>query len=152
MGVIEPCHCPYRNTLYLVKKITTEKYRLVNVAVEFYRVTARDANLPPSADEISGQFAGYTISSQAMTKLNWTKNLGTLQHHDPFRPLRMKKLAQGAINPVPQFVRIVFKILAAHLRNRALPFLEDVGVKGPKTTHINEELTPGVRRYVIEHI
>ena len=34
MGVIEPCHGPYRNLWYLVQKSTLGKYRLVNVAVE----------------------------------------------------------------------------------------------------------------------
>lgn len=43
MGIIEPCHGPYWNPWYLVKKITPGKYRLVNVAVELNRVTVRDA-------------------------------------------------------------------------------------------------------------
>ncbi len=34
MGVIEPCHGPYRNPWYLVKKTTPGKYRLVNVVVK----------------------------------------------------------------------------------------------------------------------
>ncbi len=50
MGVIEPCHAPYRNPWYLVKKSTPEKYRLCNVAVELNQVNIRDANLPLSAD------------------------------------------------------------------------------------------------------
>ena len=63
MGVIEPCHGPYRNPQYLVKKRTQGKYRLVNFAVELNRVTIRDANLPSSADGFSEEFAGCTISS-----------------------------------------------------------------------------------------
>ncbi len=63
MGVIEPCHGPYQNPQYLVKKSTQGKYRLVNFAVELNRVTIRDANLPSSADEFSEEFAGCTISS-----------------------------------------------------------------------------------------
>ena len=38
MGVIEPFHGPYRNSWYLMKKTTPEKYRLVNVVVELNRV------------------------------------------------------------------------------------------------------------------
>ncbi len=63
MGVIEPCHCPYRNPWYLVKKNTQGKYRLVNVAVELNWVTIREANLPSSADQFSEEFAGCTILS-----------------------------------------------------------------------------------------
>ena len=64
----------------------------------------------------------------------------------------MTTLAQGTTNSVAQFVRSVLKILAPHLRNRTSPFLDDVGVKGSKTTYNNEELAPGIRQYVIEHI
>ncbi len=63
MRVIEPCHSPYRNPWYLVKKSTPGKYCLVNVAIELNQVTLRDANLPPSGDEFSEKFAGCTISS-----------------------------------------------------------------------------------------
>lgn len=75
IGVIEPCYGPYRNPWYLIKKTIPGKYRLVNVAVELNRVTVRDANLPPSADEFSEEFAGCAISSligfsRAMTKLS----------------------------------------------------------------------------------
>lgn len=64
----------------------------------------------------------------------------------------MTTLAQGATNTVTQFVLIVLKILAPHLPDRAKPFLDDVAVKGPKKTYINEEVAPGIRRYVLEHI
>ena len=30
--------------------------------------------------------------------------------------------------------------------------MDDIGVKGPKTTYSNEELAPGIRRYMVEHI
>ncbi len=63
IGVIEPCHGSYRNPWYLVKKSTPGKYRLVNVVVELNLVTIQDANLPPSEDEFSEEFAGCTISS-----------------------------------------------------------------------------------------
>ncbi len=63
MGFIEPRHGPYQSPWYLVKKSTQGEYRLVNVAVELNRVTIRDTNLPLSADELSLEFAGCTISS-----------------------------------------------------------------------------------------
>ena len=66
--------------------------------------------------------------------------------------MRMTTLAQGATNSVAQFVRIALQILALHLRDRTKPFLDNVGVKRPKTTYNNEELAPGIRRYVVEHI
>ena len=70
----------------------------------------------------------------------------------PLGLMQMTTLAQSSTNSITQFVRIVHKILAPHLRDRASPFLDDVGVKGPKTTYNNEELAPGIRRYIIKHI
>ena len=70
----------------------------------------------------------------------------------PLGLMRMTTLAQSANNSVALFVRIVLKILAPHLRDRAKHFLDDVRIKGPKTTYNNKELAPGIRQYVIKHI
>ncbi len=32
-----------------------------------------------------------------------------------------------------------------------MPYLNDVGVKGPTSTYNNEETLPGIRRYMLEH-
>lgn len=56
--------------------------------------------------------------------------------------MRMTILAQGATNSVAQFVKIVLKILAQHLRNRAKPFPDDVRVKGPKPRTTMRNLLP----------
>lgn len=63
MGVIEPCHGPYRNPWYLVKKNTLGKYRLFNVAVKLNRVTFKDADLPPFGNEFLEEFTGCAIYS-----------------------------------------------------------------------------------------
>lgn len=70
----------------------------------------------------------------------------------PLGLMRRTILAQGATNLVAQFVRIVLKILAPHLHDRAKPFLDDVAVKRPKTTYNNKEVALSIRRYVFEHI
>ncbi len=66
--------------------------------------------------------------------------------------MRMTTLSQGATNSVAPFVWIVLKILAPHLQDQAKSFLDDMGVKRPKTKYNNEELAPGIRRYILEHI
>ena len=158
MGVIEPCHGPYRNPWYLVKKTTPGKYRLVNVVVELNRVTIKDANLPPSVDKFSEKFAGCAISSLIDFFSGYDQVELDEESRDltafmtPLGLMQMTTLAQGATNLVTQFVRIVLKILAPHLHDQAKPFLDDVGIKGPKTTYNNKELAPGIRRYVFEHI
>jgi len=70
----------------------------------------------------------------------------------PLGLLRQTTLPQGATNSVAQFVRIVTKILSDHIPHRALPYLDDVCVKGPTSDYGGEEAAPGIRRYVLEHV
>ncbi len=121
--VIEPCHSPYCNPWYLVKKSTPGKYQLVNVAVELNRVTVRDANLPSSADEFFEEFAICAISSLIDFFSGYNRVELDKEYRDltafmtPLGLIRMTTLPQGATNSVAQFVRIVRKILAPHLRD-----------------------------------
>ncbi len=70
----------------------------------------------------------------------------------PLGLMRMTTLPQGATNSVARFVRIVIKILAPHLQDRAKLFLDDIGVKRRKSKYNNEEVAPGIIRYVLEQI
>ena len=70
----------------------------------------------------------------------------------PLGLVRQTTLPQGATNSVAQFVRVVTRILADHIPDRGSTFLDDIGVKGPRSTYGNEEAMPGIRRYVLEHI
>ena len=85
------------------------------------RVTVRDANLPPSANKFSKEFAGYTISffidfflDYDQVKLD-EKSRDLTAFMTPLGLMQITILAQGATNLVVQFVRIIFKILALHL-------------------------------------
>jgi Reverse transcriptase (RNA-dependent DNA polymerase) len=156
-GVLKPCHGPYRNPWFLVKK-KNGKYRLVNAAMEYNKCTIRDANLPPSVDEFSEEFAGCKLTSLIdffsgydQVPLN-ERSRDLTAFHTPLRLLRQTTLPQGATNSVAQFVRIVTKILEDLIPHDCMPFLDDVGVKGPTTTYNNTEVLPGVRRFVMEHI
>jgi hypothetical protein len=64
----------------------------------------------------------------------------------------MTTLLQGATNSVAQFVRIVTKILEDLILEDCLPFLDNIGIKGPLSTYDNKEVIPGIRQYVLEHI
>ena len=70
----------------------------------------------------------------------------------PIGLLRMTTLPQGATNSVAQFVRIVTKILEDLIPNVCLPFLDDIGIKGPLSRYDDKETLPGIRQFVIEHI
>jgi len=49
-------------------------------------------------------------------------------------------------------VRIVNIIIREHVSYKARAFLNDIGVKGPRTRYNDEEIELGVRRFMAEHI
>ena len=157
-GVLEYCEGPYRNPWFLVAKKAQGKYRLINAAMKLNSVTLRDANLPPSVDEFSEEFAGCTVASLIDFFSGYDQLVLAPESRDmtafmtPLGLLRMTTPPQGATNSVAQFVRVVMRIAGELYPTVAIPFMDDVGVKGPYTTYDNEETIPGVRRYVFEHI
>jgi hypothetical protein len=56
------------------------------------------------------------------------------------------------MNSIIQFVRIVTKILEKYIPHVYLFFMNDIGVKGPKTTYNNEKIIFKIRKYILEHI
>lgn len=157
-GIYEPCHGPCRNPFFLVKKKKPGEYRIVNAAMGYNRVTIRDANLPPSADDFAEEFAGMHI----LSLVDWFSGYDQVELAEnsrdmtafmtPIGLMRCTTLPQGATNSVAQFCRITNKILEHQIPERARPFLDDIAVKGPKTDYSQEELLPGVRRFVMEHL
>lgn len=156
-GVLEPSYGPYRNPWFLVKK-DNGKYRLINAAMNINRVTIRDANMPPNVEDFVDEFAALTCCSL----IDFFSGYDQVALHPESRDLtafmtplglmRCTTLPQGATNSVAQFVRIVTDILMDHIPHRCAPFLDDIGVKGPRTDYNNKEVAPGIRQYVLEHL
>lgn len=157
-GVLEKCDGPYRNPWFLVAKKQPGTYRLINAAMKMNSYTMRDANMPPSVDEFSEEFAGCQIASlidffSGYDQLRLDpKSRDLTAFMTPLGLLRMTTPPQGATNSVAQFVRVVMTILQDLFPGIAMPFLDDIGVKGPYTDYNNEEVLPGIRRFVFEHI
>ena len=156
-GTLEYCHRPYRNQWFLVKK-KSGKYRIVDAAMRYNAVTIRDANMPPNIDEISEEFAGCQITSvidffsgydQVTLHPNSRDITGFMT---PLGLLRHTTLVQGATNSVAQFVRVGTKILEDHIPGRARIFIDDVPVFGPRTRYNEGLVSPGIRRFVQEHL
>ena len=70
----------------------------------------------------------------------------------PLELLQQITVLIGGTNSVAQFVRIITKILKHYIPHHALPFLDDITVKGPQTVYNGEESLLGVCRYILEHI
>jgi hypothetical protein len=157
-GVLEKCDGPYRNPWFLVAKKMAGTYRLINAAMKMNSVTLRDSNLPPSVDEFSEEFAGCHISSLIDFFSGYDQLTLDVRSRDmtafqtPLGLLRMTTPPMGATNSVAQFVRVIMTILQDLWPTVAMPFLDDVGVKGPYTDYNGEMKLPGIRRFVYEHL
>jgi hypothetical protein len=68
----------------------------------------------------------------------------------PLGLLRQTTVLQGATNSASQFMRVVTKILEEHIPHIALPFMDDIVVKGPRDRYKDEEMPglSGVRRFI----
>jgi hypothetical protein len=157
-GILEPCDGPYRNPWFLVGKKQTGKYRLINAAMLINKVTKRDANMPPDVDEFAEEFAGMAMSSlvdlfsgyDQLTLHPEDRDMTAIQ--TPLGLLRQTTILQGAANSVAQFQRVISVILREVFGVTARSFLDDVAVKGPRTTYNGRFSAPGIRAYVLEHI
>lgn len=158
-GLYEFSQGPYRGRYFLVEKKEPSKWRLVNDVQPMNKVTIRDAGLPPSVDEFSEDFAGFPI----LSSIDFYSGYYQLPLHKesrdltafmtPFGLVRMTRLPMGWTNSVAIFVRVIGKVLWQHIPHHARPFLDDVGIKGPKSRYDDEEVKgmPGVRKFVWEH-
>lgn len=159
-GTLERCDGQYRNPYFLVPKVSNPQkatdFRLINNAVKVNAVTERDAYIPPSADEFSERFAGRTIysyfdlfSGYDQVPLH-TASRDITAFQTPIGLMRQCTLPMGATNSVAVFIRTVMKILGDHFPEAA-PFVDDIGLAGPRSNYDQEEALEGIRRYVLEH-
>ncbi|KIW21975.1 uncharacterized protein PV07_12622 [Cladophialophora immunda] len=139
-SLFERGHGPYRNPYFPVKKKRSGEYRLVIAAQNINKVTVRDANLPPSSDDFGEEFTGMWMTSI----LDWLSGYDQIELDKDSR--------DGATNSVAQFVRITNDILRGRIPDRTRLFLGDIAIKGPKTDYGQQEVAPGIRKYVLEHI
>jgi hypothetical protein len=157
-GTMEYSQGPYRNPWFLVAKKEKGSYRLIVAAQNINKVTIRDANMPPNMDEFSEEFSCCVVASLLDFFSGYDQVLLALKSRDmtaiqtPIGLLRVTRLPQGATNSVAQFVRIVQRIFFDIIPDKCRPYLDDVGVKGPRSYYDYEEVAPGIRRFMLEHI
>lgn len=155
-GTLEYSQGPYRSRYFLVAKKTVGEWRFINDVQPMNKITIRDAGMPPSVDEFSEDFAGCPIASSIDFYSSYYQL--TLAHESrdltaflsPIGLVRLTRLPMGWTNSVAVNQRVMVKILWRHSKY-ARPFIDDVGVRGPMTRYDDEEVRPGVRRFVVEH-
>ena len=126
--------------------------------ININRVTIHNTNIPPPADKFSKDFArchvtllidffsGYDqisldLELRDLTAIQTLKGL-----------LQQTTLMQGATNSIAQFQRAMNWILRDHMPRSCRVYLDDIGVKGPKSDYDNKEALPRVRQYVLKHL
>jgi hypothetical protein len=156
-GVLEFSQGPYRSRYFVVQKSDPGAFRLINDVQPMNKVTIRDAGMPPSVDEFSETFAGFPIASTIDFYASYNQIPLDKRSRDltafmsELGLVRSTRLPQGWTNSVACFQRIISKVLWRHIPHCARPFVDDVAFRGPKMRYNDEELKPGVRRFVAEH-
>ena len=154
---VQYCEGPYRNPWFLVKKSEAGKYRLINAAMYINKVTIRDANIPPNIEQFAEEFAGMQAVSlvdmqSGYDQLELDKSSRDLTgFQTPLGLLRNCTVIMGGTNSVAQFCRTM-GIILDDLYDICRVFVDDIGVKGPRSRYHEEESLPGVRRYILESI
>lgn len=156
-GIYEEAHSPYRNAWFVVEK-KNGGIRLVKSVTMLNSKTIRDAYLPPSCDEFAEKysmckmlsvvdfFSGYDQVPLSI----FSRDLTTFA--SPIGLLRMTTLPQGATNSVAHFLRVVGRMLFDVAPEKCTGFFDDVAITGPTDRFDDEEVAPGIRRFVLEHL
>lgn len=155
--ILEESYASYRNPWFLVTK-KDGGLCLINSATRINAFTICDSLIPIGADEFSADFGMCRIisvldffSGYDQVPLD-EKSRDLTIFNTPIGLLRMCTLPQGATNSVAQFIRVITRILFDLIPDVCRLFLDDIAVKGLLTTYNEEEVLPGVRRFVLEHL
>ncbi|PIL28589.1 hypothetical protein GSI_08630 [Ganoderma sinense ZZ0214-1] len=158
-GRYELSCCAYRSAVFPVEKKNGD-LRLVHDLQHLNSVTIRDASLPPRPDDFAESFVGYACYGvadlfsgyDARTLDVRSRDLTTFQCMDVSG--RCTVLPQGATNAVSDFVRCTRHILAEEIPEHAKIFVDDCGIKGPRSRYHNEPIpeNENIRRFVFEYL
>jgi len=163
-GVYEPSQGSYLSSIFVVKKKDGD-YRFVHNMQTLNSVTVRDNATPPLLENYADEFAGLSC----VGLLDLYDGYGQYPLHEDSRdltafqtrlgPMRLTTLPQGASNSVGVFQRAANFITGDENPPTAVAYLDDFGIKGPRTKYENANgvpatipENPGVRRYVYEYL
>ena len=157
-GRLEPSMSSYRSRMFTVKK-PKGGLRVVWDLQQLNKYSIQDAMLPPNVNEFAESFVGYSMYG--------TLDLYSGYHHRTLHPysrpltacqtmkgnVQLTTLPMGYTNSMQEFQRSTSHILESLSPDRALAFVDDCGVKGPKTRYGDEPIpeNPNIRRFVWEY-
>src|SRR6202789_3850754 len=163
-GVYEPSNSSYRSRWFCVLKKDGKKLRPVHSLEPLNEVMIEHSGVPPATETLAAQFAGRScggmfdlyVGYDERTLAESSRDLTTFQ--TPFGALRLVTLPMGWTNSVPIFHDDVTFILKPEIPDVAIPYIDDVPIRGPEGRYILPDGTeeripdnPGIRRFVWEH-
>jgi len=163
-GVYEPSNSSYRSRWFCIVKKDGKSLCLVHSLEPLNKVTIQHSGALPFTDQLAEGFAGCACGAVLDLYVGYderalapiSRDLTTFQ--TPYGAKRLTTLPMGWSNSVPIFHEDVVHILQPEIPHVTDPYIDDVGVKGPKTTYPTADGSPevlpenpGIRRFVFEH-
>jgi len=145
----------YRSPLFAVAK-KAGSIRLVADMQELNKVTIHDSALPPRIDNFAEGFVGrqiYGLFNLLAGYDGWVlaiKSCPMTMLSTIIGPLWLTCLPQGAMNLVPECCKCTNHCLEKEIPEHLDVFINDVGAKGLFSDYNNEEIVPGIQRYMYE--
>ena len=162
LGRFEPTVSSYRSSMFAVAKKpgSVPPVRLVINLEPLNAVTVHDSAMPPNINDFAESFVGYAMYGLADMFSGFDARMVHVDSrplqafHSPAGPLQQCTLVQGYTNAVQEFGRCTQHALKELVPRKADSFLDDCGVKGPRTRYNDEPIpeNPGIRRFVYEYI
>jgi len=155
-GKYEYLTASYQSRIFAVGK-PKGGIRLIADVQELNRVMVRDAGIPPRTDDFAESFVGHVIYGLTDLFSGYDgQRLGiALRPLTTFSsligPHRSCVLPQGATNSLPEFQCCTMHTLQEEIPKYGGVFVNDIGLKGPTSTYEDEEVAPGIRRFVFEY-
>lgn len=164
-GVYELSNASYRSRWFTVVKKDGKSLRIVHSLEPLNAVTIAHSGLPPATEQLAAHFAGRACGGMFDLYVGYDERIIDERFRDmttfqtPFGAMRLVTLPMGWTNSVPIFHDDVTFILKDETPEYTWPYIDDVGVRGPKTRYEKMDGTyetipenPGIRRFVWEHL
>jgi len=154
-GKYEFSSTSYRSRIFAV--IKKNGIRLIQDVQELNHVTVRDSGLPPGIDDFAEDFVGHVIYGlfDLFSGYDGRRLAVQSRHLTTFsslvRPLHNCILPQGVTNVVIEFQHCTTHMLQDEILSNRNVFIDDIGIKGPKSRYDDVEITPGIRKFVYKY-
>lgn len=163
-GVYEPSNSSYRSPWFCVLK-KNGTLRIVHSLEPLNAVTIAHSGIPPATEELAAHFSGRACGGIMDLYVGYDERALDPKYRDlttfqtPFGAMRLCTLPMGWTNSVPIFHDDVTEILRPEIPEYTIPYLDDVGARGPATRYEDENgdyeripENPNIRRFIWEHL